>query len=71
MKNERFMYPNLKAEMARRNIGAYLIAGSIGLNISSFYRSLRGKRGFTLEEAIRIRDSFFPDFTLEQLFEKG
>lgn len=71
MKNEHYEYSNLKAEMARRNVGAYLIAERIGLNISSFYRSLRGTRGFTLEEAIRIRDYFFPEFTLEYLFEKG
>lgn len=65
------MYPNLKAEMARKNINAKKLTEMTGMSISAFYDKLRGERSFTLEECVKIKEVLGVDIVIENLFMKG
>ena len=65
------MYPNLKAEMARKNINVKKLAELTGTSISAFYDKLRGVRSFTFEECLKIKEVLDVDMALECLFAKG
>lgn len=62
------MLTNLKAEMVRRNVSVV----DIGRVISKTERSTRDKISerfsFTIDEARRIRDVYFPGMDLDFLF---
>jgi hypothetical protein len=64
------MYPNLKAEMIRYGIKAKDIAALLGVTPAMVYSkmSCRTKVGFSLDKAIKIRDTYFPAIRLEDLF---
>lgn len=64
------MFPNLKAEMARRNIKVTDLASSIGVTPKTVYNRLSGRTEFTLSEMLTIKRRYFPDLTLDYLFNK-
>ena len=71
--NERRMhmsrrYSNLEAEIARKGVSKKEIAETLGVRLATVYNKLKGKCPFTLDEAFKIRNKHFPDFTLEYLF---
>lgn len=61
-------YPNLRAEMARRNITIQAIAEELGVNRDSAGRKLSGKSRIGLDEAFKITRKFFPEKELPYLF---
>lgn len=61
-------YPNLKAEMARRNISVSEIAGAAGKSIPATSNNLNGRGSFTVDEAVKIRDKKFPEMSIDYLF---
>lgn len=61
-------YSNLKAEMARVEIKQRHIADVLGISVKSVSDRLRGKQKFKVHEAIKIRDSYFTDKTIDYLF---
>lgn len=63
-------YPNLKAEMARREIKAATIAKLLGIDTNNVYPLLNGRRKLSVSRAIRIRRAFFPDLEFEYLFDE-
>ncbi len=63
------MYANLKAEMARKGLSCGQLGGSIGCTEDMFSNRLRGKTRFTLEEAKAIQRQFFPECTIEYLYD--
>lgn len=63
------MYPNLRAEMARKNIKVMVIAQALSISYDTMSNKINGKSDFTRAEIFKIRDEFFPDLTLEYLFE--
>lgn len=63
------MYPNLKAEMARRGVLAKDIAVMLGVTETTISNKINGKFGFSLKEAMMIRDFIGADMTIDQLFE--
>ena len=65
------MYPNLAAEMARNGIKRKEIAEKLDVRIGTIYDKLNGKYSLTLDEAFFIRETFFPNHTLEYLFAKS
>ena len=65
------MYRNLKAEMARLNVTGKTIAEDIGITAQAFSDKMTGRTEFKLKEVERIRGKFFPDRTLEYLFERN
>lgn len=64
------MYPNLRAEMARKNITGYELAEKIGITNGTFSTKFNGKSEFTLDEAFKIKGVLETDLTIEVLFAK-
>ena len=62
------MYRNLIAEMARRGLSAEDIAKVIGKSVRTARDKLNGKYPFTLNEAARIKKTYFSGMELEYLF---
>lgn len=65
------MYPNLKAEMARKGITAKQLAELIEVTPSTFSLKMLGKYDFTLAEAVKIKDALGVDIPLEVLFARA
>lgn len=63
------MYPNLAAEMKREGITGKSMASGLGVHASGFYLILQGKRNLTIGMARRIRGKFFPELSLDYLFD--
>lgn len=64
------MFPNLKAEMARRGMGIKDLADLIYVSYSTLWMWMNGKREISLKMAIRVRDALGLDMSVEELFEK-
>jgi len=66
------MYPNLEAEMARNKITKDKIAKFLKVRYATIHDKMSGriKRGFTVNEALAIKEKFFPDLTIEYLFQR-
>ncbi|MBQ6448568.1 MAG: XRE family transcriptional regulator [Bacillus sp. (in: Bacteria)] len=64
------MLNNLKAELSRKGLSAKDIASFLDKRVATIYDKLNGHYSFSFEEALSIRDQFFPEFTLEYLFKK-
>lgn len=62
------MYPNLNAEMARRNIKPKNIAELFDMEVTSVYSILQGKRKLSVGRAWEIKKAFFPDLPIDYLF---
>lgn len=65
------MFPNLRAEMARQSIKPANISVALDITYDSVINKLNGKTDFTRAEIFKIRDAFFPNLTLDYLFEIG
>lgn len=63
------MYHNLRAEMARHNLKIKDLAEGLGVRHATISDKLRGRSRFYYDEALAIRNAFFPGCTLEHLFE--
>lgn len=64
------MYPNLDAEMARLGLRRKDLADKIfSGRTATVSDKLNGKYPLLLDEAIRIKTAFFPDYSLDYLFE--
>lgn len=64
------MYPNIKAELARKNMTVSDLSDKTGINLSTLYGKLRGSYQVTVSEAISIKTALGVDIPLEVLFEK-
>lgn len=66
------MYPNLRAEMARKRVRNNDLAELLGLSPARISEKLNGnaKNGFSLDEAEKIRDFLGVVMPLEELFER-
>nr|DAX63388.1 MAG TPA: SOS-response transcriptional repressor [Caudoviricetes sp.] len=62
------MYKNLEAELARNGITRIDIAEVLQLNISTVSNKLTIPKRLKLYEAVKIKEAFFPDLTLDYLF---
>lgn len=64
------MYPNLKAECARKNITNRMLAKCANCHentIGNYYSDKDNSR-ISVEVAFKIRKTFFPELSLEYLF---
>lgn len=61
-------YPVLAAEMAKRGITKKQIAETAGISYKTFYNKWNGLTPFTWPEICKIRESYFPDMTSDELF---
>lgn len=64
------MYPNLEAEIARKNITKTEIADGIDMPRTTFTQKISGKFEFTVAEAKKIKKRYFPEHSIEYLFKK-
>ena len=64
------IFPNLRAEMARRNLSIQDVAKAIKTGRETAGAKLSGQRPIHLDEAITITDTFFPNEDVRHLFEK-
>lgn len=65
------VYPVLVGEIAKRGIKKNVIAQCIGASPRSLRNKLAGESEFTLPQAISIRNRFFPDMSVEDLFKRS
>ncbi len=65
------MYRNLQAEMVRFNIGRKQMATATRIKYSTLSDKLNGKTKFSLDEAVKIKNLFFPNLPLEYLFDNS
>lgn len=70
------MYPNLNAEMARRNFTiekmvTALNSVGVAMTIGTFSNKRSGKYPFTFNEAVKIKQVLAVDMSLESLFEEA
>lgn len=63
------MFPNLEAEMARKKITQYKLAEILGITPTTLSLKLNGKSTLSLKECVAIKNTAFPDKTLDYLFE--
>ncbi len=63
------MYKNLEAEFRRKDITRADVASALGINIATVSNKLNKPGRLKLGEAQAIKSAFFPDLTIEYLFE--
>ncbi|MDT8715470.1 XRE family transcriptional regulator [Clostridium sp. 19966] len=63
------MYRNLEAEMVRTGIQRKDISNLLSVRYATVVQKLNGKYKFSLDEAKAIKKRYFPDLSLEYLFE--
>lgn len=71
MQNSIIIYPNLRAEMSRLNLGVVEIARRTGKNRDTLARRLSGKTKLSLVDAFDIQQSCFPNMDVKYLFAKS
>ena len=62
------MYPNLEAELARKNIKRTDLAELLGCTIGTIVAKLRNDREFSFGEVIKIKEYLGVQMPLEVLF---
>jgi transcriptional regulator with XRE-family HTH domain len=65
------MYPNLNAELARKDIKLEQLARVLGLSVGTVSQKKNGLYDFTLKEAKAIKHFLQVDIPLEELFEEA
>lgn len=60
---------NLCAEMTRYGVSNYDIQSLLNCSLRTVTNKLTGETDFTIPEAMKIRNTFFPGLRLEYLFE--
>lgn len=68
MSNNKVTFPTLEAEIARRGIKKREIANILGIEQRTLSNKLNGYTRFALEEAVKIKQTWFPEIPIEELF---
>lgn len=63
------MYPNLRAEIARKGVTATAIADALGITKGTLSLKMQGKSAFTVPEAKAIKKLLDADVTIDELFD--
>lgn len=61
-------YLTLVGEMAKNKISNKAVAILLGIHQNSVYNKIKGDSSFSVEEALLIRDNFFPGYDIDELF---
>lgn len=64
------MFPNLIVEMKRNHVTQTKVAEVLGITNTAVNNKMKGKTEWTLLEMCRIKQTFFPELTLDDLFLK-
>jgi hypothetical protein len=62
------MYPEVRAEMARKKISLDTIANGLECTVSTASLKLNGKSPITLREAVKIKSIVGSELPIEELF---
>lgn len=62
-------YGNLKAEMGRSDITIEAISELLKIHRNSVANKVNGRSRFTVDEAKMIKEAFFPELSIDYLFE--
>lgn len=62
------VFPNLRVEMARKNIKILDLADKTGIGYQTLTLKLKGDSDFKLSEAIAVKAALESKLTLEELF---
>lgn len=62
------MFPNLRAEMARKNINGKHLASVLNISHDSVGNKMNGRTEFTRLEMFRIKQELFPNLSIDYLF---
>jgi transcriptional regulator with XRE-family HTH domain len=65
------MYPNLRAEMARKNVTQVQLADFLGIRTATLSEKMSGKYPFTFDECLKIKEFLNVDMPVEELFKKA
>jgi len=63
------IYPTLIGEIAKRGITKKDIAASMVITPKTFSKKLNGITPFTWPEAMQLKNTFFSDMSVEELFD--
>lgn len=61
---------NLKAEMAKKDITIEEISKLLGIHRNSVANKINGDSSFSVEEAFKIQEHYFPKLALNYLFKR-
>ena len=64
------MYPNLRADLARKDMSIPQLAELTGIKTTTLYDKYNGRSAFSLDEAVLIRDALGLDMSIDELFRK-
>jgi hypothetical protein len=62
------MYPNLDAELARSGLKRKDLAWLFKNRVATVSDKLNGRYPILIDEAFRIKETYFPDLSLDYLF---
>ena len=62
-------YANLKGEIAKRGITQSEIAALLKMHPNTVSNKINGDSSFSIEEAFKIKQAFFPEMDLSYLFD--
>lgn len=65
------VYPNLEAEMTRSGISRQDLSETLQVRYATIITKLKGDTLFKYDEALKIKNTHFPDLMLEYLFAKS
>ena len=68
-KDRSVYYPILEAEMGRNGIQKEQFRKLLKIDRSSVSQKVNGYRPFKVDEAIRIQEAFFPNVSINELFQ--
>lgn len=68
MRRSNIAFVNLRAAMARKNLGIVDMARTLDVNRDTLARKLAQKSPLTLDEAFSIQQTFFPELDVKYLF---
>ena len=61
---------NLRGEMAKRKISIEEMAHTLNLHRNSVANKINGESPFSIDESVKIQETYFPDLELKFLFKK-
>lgn len=64
------MYENLEKLLKERKITKLSMAESMDMRYPTLVDKLAGKYPLSLDQAMEIKNKFFPDLTIEELFRR-
>ena len=62
------MLSNLNKAIADKKIAKNAIALAVGMSEKTFHNKIKGETEFTLSEARKVQESFFPEYDWRYLF---